>query len=349
MKTSSTMVFVSTTALTGALVLGGSLQGCRSETLTSGGAGGATSATSGATTSTGVGEGGPAEVVTIQQIVDPTAAGHVGPSTAVKVVGAVAMSIKFLVSHSKTTNACLWGVFLSAPNLTETAANTGILALSYGTPATSVDGGTAYCPTIQANQPAGDAFPDDTAPGDVLDVIGETDSYIPAACAAADAGPGASSVASLQLDKVTSATKTGTATPPTPYVLGASDLASLAGGTDATWLTQWGSVRVELDNVSVVPYGSVDGGGGHARRLVRAHVSHRWHPDRRQALLRGLRQGHGRLLRRPRVPHQQPDVHLDQGDRLPRLLQLGHRPRRQVPRSQPRQRRLRVHVRRGPG
>ncbi len=259
MKTSSTTVFLCTTALTGAFVIGGSLQGCRSDTNGSLGAG-ATAATNASNGSTGTGNstsgtGGTvaAETVTIQQIVDPTAAGHVGPSTPVKIVGAVAMSIKFLVSKS-SSNSCLWGVFLSAPGLTTTAANTGILAVSYGTPAVSNDGGTAYCPVIQANQPAGDAFPDDTKPGDVLDVVGETDSYIPKTCAAADAGPGASDVPGIQLSKVSSATKTGTATTPAPYVLTTSDLANLAGGTDATWLTQWGNVRVEADNVSVMAY-----------------------------------------------------------------------------------------------
>lgn len=254
MKTSSTLVFFGMSALTGALVLG-STQGCRGDDGGSIGTGGSTTThTNSGTTSTSDGNVQATEV-TIQQITDATAAGHVGPKTLVVVKGAVAMSTKFLASKS-SSGSCLWGVFVSAPGLTTTGPNTGILALSYGTPASAPDGGgTAYCPTIQAGQPAGDSFPDDVGPGDVLDLYGETDSYIPTACSSGDAGPGASMVPGIQLSKVNQVVRTTTKGPvPTPAVLSTSDLATLAAGSDATWLNSWGSVRVQAQNVTVMPY-----------------------------------------------------------------------------------------------
>lgn len=253
MKTSSTMVFLGTSALTGALLVGTSAPGCGGDTVTPGH--GANTTTS-QTTNTGGGGGGTggsisATAVTIQQITDPSAPGHVGLKTPVQIKGAVAMTTKFLVSKSGSGN-CLWGVFLSSPNLTETAPNTGILAVSYGTPAQVSDGGTtAFCPVIQANQPAGDSFPDDVKPGDVLDVTGVADSFIPSQCSGADAGPGASTVAGFQLSKVTAVTRTGTAPLPKTHVLTSADVDKLAAGTDATWLNQWGNVKVEVDDVTV--------------------------------------------------------------------------------------------------
>lgn len=261
MKTNSTTVFVCTAALTGALVLGSSLQGCRSDSISSAGTGGTTTTSTSSQTGTGgtSSDAGPSVPVTIQQITDPTAPGHVGAKTPVKLSGVVAMSIPFLVSKS-SAGSCLWGIFVSSPGLTQTAPNTGMLVVGYGTPATVADGGTkAYCPTIQPYPPApgmpsGSPFPDDTQPGDVFDIYGVTDSYIPTTCTAVDAAAGSSSVPSLQVGKVTTATKTGTAPVPKAYVMTTADLASLAGGSDTSWLDKFGNVRVEVDNVSVMPY-----------------------------------------------------------------------------------------------
>jgi hypothetical protein len=251
MKTSSTLVFLGTTAVTAALTLGSAVQGCRSSTTGVGGS--VTAATSGSTTSGSGGssaEGG-IQTVTIQQITNPNAPGHVGGSTPVQVNGVVAMTSKFLVSHSSSSNSCLWGVFVTAPGLTTVAPYTGILAVSFGTPATATaDGGKAYCPTIQAGMPAGDAFPDDVQPGDILDLTGETDSYIPASCTTVDAGMGYSMVPSYQLAKVSTVNRTGKgASTPQPYVLTTSDLDTLAAGADANWLAQWGNALVTAQNV----------------------------------------------------------------------------------------------------
>jgi hypothetical protein len=241
------MVFLGTSALTAALRLGSAgIQGCRSD---SGGFGGNVAVS----TATGTGgrgamDGGVTEV-TIQQVTDPMATGHVGPKTPIKVVGAIAMSIKFLVSKG-SSGSCLWGVFLSAPMLTQTGPNTGVLAVSFGSPAVATQGGKAYCPTIEAGQPAGDAFPDDVKPGDILDVVGQSDSYIPATCTSADAGLGASMIAGTQISKVTQVTRRGTgATLPTPAKLMGGDKQTLAAGNDASWLAQWGNVLVEVDGV----------------------------------------------------------------------------------------------------
>jgi hypothetical protein len=200
-----------------------------------------------------------AKLVTIPEITNSNDPNHVGSAVAVTVQGAVVMSKKFLVSKSKSTGSCLWGVFLSAPGITETAAYSGILALGYGTPASVADGGTtAYCPVYQAGMPAGDAFPDDIAPGDIVDVTGETDAYIYAGCTAPDAGVGYSSVPSIQLNKVTAVTRhTEKATPPTAHALSASDVSALAAGSDPDWLNQWGSVRVTLDNVTAESQGGL--------------------------------------------------------------------------------------------
>ena len=142
---------------------------------------------------------------TIDQVA--TYNGDLGTGVHVKVVGAVAMSHKFLVSQSKSTGSCLWGVFLSAPGLTTTAANTGILAVSYGTDAVTNEAGSAFCP-VPPLDPAGDMFPDDVAPGDVLDVIGKTDAYAPSACGTMG-NPAATP--QVQLSSVCQVTKTGTA------------------------------------------------------------------------------------------------------------------------------------------
>jgi hypothetical protein len=200
----------------------------------------------------GVTDGG-VPTVTIAQITDPSAPGYV-TNTVVKLTGVIATSTKFLASKS-ASGSCLWGVFLSSPGLAQAAPHTAILALSYGTPATGPDGGKAYCPVIQENEPAGDAFPDDTKPGDVLDVQGLAAPFIPSTCGAPDAGPpDNSSVAEVELGKVTVVTRTSTgAAVPAPYVLTASDAAKLAAGQDATFFGAWGGARVTLENVTAVP------------------------------------------------------------------------------------------------
>ena len=265
------LLFLGTGGLTVSLFIGSSMSGCRSsETAGSGGSGASAATTTGtqATTTTsstggtgtgpgGSGTGGTPQTATIQDITT----GTIGVKIKVLLQGVVAMSPKFLVSKSSTTGSCLWGVFVSTAGLTETAPNTGTLALSYGTPASISDGGTtAYCPVPGPNGtgPAGDAFPDDVALGDVLDIEGTTDKYIPKTCATT---AGASSVPEFQLSNVTKVTRTSTsAALPKPHVLTAADITSLAGQTDETYYDPWGGVKVELQNVTSVLQGAGDAG-----------------------------------------------------------------------------------------
>lgn len=252
-----TLFVLGTGTLTFVLAAASGITGCQSGTNTTGiggsGTGGDSSTTGTNTTSTSgtnttssssgtssssSGTGGAPQTVTIQDITK----GTIGPKIPVEVKGVVAMSHKFLVSQSKSTGSCLWGVFISAPGLTETAPNSGILALSYGTPATIPDGGDkAFCPVIQKGDPAGDGFPDDVKPGDVLDIQGKTDSFIQSACGTQ---PGDSTVPQVQLANVIKATKTGTAAVPASHMLTTMELVDAAGQTSSAFYKQWGGVKV---------------------------------------------------------------------------------------------------------
>jgi hypothetical protein len=203
----------------------------------------------------GMGTGGAPQTATIHDITT----GTIGPKVAVQVNGVVAMSHQFLVSQSKSTGSCLWGVYVSEPNITETAPNSGILVLSYGTPASIPDGGTkAFCPVIGLD-PSGSGIPDDTKPGDVLDITGKTDYFINKTCGMT---PTDATVAQYQISNVTKAVKTGTATPPTPHLLTDAEIAQLASPTDKTFHDQWGGVKVRIQNVTSVPQVNGDGGTG---------------------------------------------------------------------------------------
>lgn len=253
----STAFFLGIASLT--VALGAStMAGCQSDT-TGGGAGTSSSSSSGsggsASSSSGTaggttssssssssGTGGAAQEVTIQDI----ATGKVGPKIPVQVNGVVAMTKKFLVSKSNNTGSCLWGIFVSAPGLTETGESTGALAVSYGTQATIPDGGTkAFCPVIEQGEPAGDGFPDDVKPGDVLDLTGKTDKFLSTSCT----DPGQSTVGQIQISNVITAVKKGTAAVPAPHVFTPADLTTLAGQTDSAFFSKWGGVKVRVQNV----------------------------------------------------------------------------------------------------
>ena len=255
----TTLYLFGTSALTCALIVGSSLQGCRDNTAPGFGGStgaGASSSTTTTTSSSTTGAGGGVAALdrTIQQITNPSDPNYV-TNAYVKLSGVVAMSAKFEVSKSKSSGACLWGVFVSAPGLTTTGPNTGLLVVNEGTPATaSGDAGTVYCPVPQAGMPAGDLFPDDTAPGDVFDIVGETTSYVPSTCGSPDAAPpDNSNVAQYQLTKLTTVTRTSKGGPvPTPAVLTDAEATAIAAGTDKSTLAQWGGVKVTVQNVTAV-------------------------------------------------------------------------------------------------
>ena len=229
--------------------------GCRdTESDESGGgpsSGGNNPSSGGGTSEGGSGGGSVAGCEGTETTVQGIATGEVGPGTKVSVPGVVAMSHKFLVSKSSTTDNCLWGVFVSAPGITETEANSGLLILSYGFKAEIPEGGDqAFCPRL-GQDPAGDQIPDNTKPGDVLDVIG-TVSRFPddPQC---DAPNPPNQVGMLQLGSVCQATKVGEATPPTATVLSAADAAKISSTTDEAFHDQWGAVKVRFEDVGVEP------------------------------------------------------------------------------------------------
>lgn len=231
--------------------------GCQSNSSTTGaGTGGATSShTSSAsmsdtsTTSSTGGSGG--QMVTCDGMdakVTDLNDGTIGPNLKVKLTGVVAMSQKFLVTKS-SSDSCIWGVFISAPNLTETAEYSGVLLESYGIKATKPDGGTkTFCPRL-GTDPTGDAIPDDVKPGDVFDVFGESKNFLLSQCSMQDGGMGAS-VGQIQLlvDAACALKKTSSVTPPTPHVLTGADIASLGDPNDAMAHAKWGGVKIRLQN-----------------------------------------------------------------------------------------------------
>jgi hypothetical protein len=201
----------------------------------------------------GNGEGGIAGCEGPETTVQEITTGAVGQGAKVSVNGVVAMSHKWLVSHSKTSHNCLWGVFVSAPGLTETGPNTGMLVLSYGTKASIPEGQTEeYCPRL-GQDPVGDRIPDNVKPGDVLDLVGVVDRFPdPPMCTAPDP---ANKIGMLQLNQVCKADLVGQATPPTPKTLSAAEIAKISSVDEADngFHDQWGGVKVRIEDVGVTP------------------------------------------------------------------------------------------------
>lgn len=270
------MKFLGLSAFTGMLVVWSSMAGCQEGTSTStsgdtsgGGEGGGVASTTSTGNNTGgdsstssassmssgsTGTGGSTAIAaTIRDIThDPDSKNKIKDGSQVKLTGVVAMSQKFLISRSKA-GACLWGVFVSEPNLAETKAYSGILALSYGTNASITgDSGIAYCPRLGID-PVGDAIPDDTKPGDVLDILGEADSFLLKDCAAQ---PNGSTVGQYQITKIPpngGIIKTGTAPVPKAHKITAAELAQIGSPTDKAFHNMWGGVKLEITNVVSEP------------------------------------------------------------------------------------------------
>ncbi|WP_437838961.1 hypothetical protein [Sorangium sp. So ce1153] len=205
----------------------------------------------------------------------------------VELKGVVAMSPKFLVSQS-SAGRCTYGVYLSAPGLTETAPYTGILAVDRGNEATTGDDGKRYCAKL-GEQPAGSEIPDDVVPGDVLDVIGQASYFLLDYCGVDVCGdllceeqeracysdrtacnegehqcwedcsedplPYADSkVHQRQLAYIDKMDKVGNAPVPAPHLLDSQDAALLSSPTDERFHDQWGGVKVRIGNVTAVPW-----------------------------------------------------------------------------------------------
>jgi hypothetical protein len=263
-------IFLSVSALPFVATVWSSMAGCRSDGTSSsantGGAGGSGVSTSTSTSksssassnsSSSNSSSGSASSSSSGGGVDTTitdiTTGKVGPGVKVKLTGVVAMSQKFLVSKGGT-GSCLWGVFVSEPNLAETKENTGTLVLSYGNMAAIPEGGsTSFCPRLGVTPPdaIGDLIPDDIGPGDVLDVAGETAKFIlPNSCIL----PTDAKVGQYQVAKTTTIMRTKTGGPvPTPHVLTDPELVQLASPTDQAFHDKWGGVKVRIQNVTSVP------------------------------------------------------------------------------------------------
>lgn len=228
-----------------------------------------------------------ARVVTIEEITTGAIAGD----TVVELKGVVAMSPKFFIDSIRS-GACLWGVFLSSPGLAETAAHSGILAVSRSDALTDENGEPA-CPSLESAS-AGDPFPDDVAPGELLDVIGETTYFSSSSCRdtcgdllcdpAGDppetaescwqdcgASPeliGQSAVGQYQLEWIESATRRGRTDAPAPHVLTADEAAKLGSPAETDFYHAWGGVKVRLEG-AFDPVLRTDAAGEHA--VVGAH------------------------------------------------------------------------------
>ncbi|HSN98249.1 MAG TPA: hypothetical protein VLS89_08120 [Candidatus Nanopelagicales bacterium] len=251
-----------------------------SATTTSTGEGGGTGGNGTGGNGTG-GSGGGAElpVVTIQDITSGVAM----PGSDVQVKGVIAMSPKYLVSQS-SSGSCLYGVYISAPGLTETQPYSGVLAVSYGSQATQGSDGKLYCARL-GQDPAGDAFPDDVRPGDVLNIVGETSHFLLSFCGdacgdttctaaelacyedpdcpdfrcwddcSADPIPyRESAVKQRQLAKVTMVERTGNGPVPTPHTLTGAEIAGLSSSDDQEFHDQWGGVKVRIEGATPVPW-----------------------------------------------------------------------------------------------
>jgi hypothetical protein len=174
---------------------------------------------------------------TVQQVDQ----GAFAAKTYVELKGVVATTQKFLVSSSKTTGSCLWGIFVSAPNLATTAPNTGVMVISYGDSLKTTDAGT-----VGTCKSGTDAIPDDVKPGDVLDFVGETDPYAPSACA------GTAPQMQLLVPQYCDLKKTGTAATPAPAMITPAVADKVAAGIDTATINEWAGAFVRMQNLDAV-------------------------------------------------------------------------------------------------
>jgi len=172
-------------------------------------------------------EGCGAESVTLDEI----HSGRVRGTVPVSVGSLVASSQKFLVSEAKS-GSCLWGAFAAGPG--RSGAGSGLFLVSYGAP--HADG--------ESCAPGSDGLPDDLEPGDLLEVEGRLDEYVPAACT------GTAPAQQLRIDAACPARRGAATAVPEAAPLDRELADRLAAGTDAQLLRDWGGALVQLDDVS---------------------------------------------------------------------------------------------------
>lgn len=179
--------------------------------------------------------------------VHDVANGAIGEAVPVAIAGAVAMSPPFLLSRSATTGSCLWAAFVSAPGLTETGPGTGVLVTSYGDVASIPPGGSSpRCP-IPGMAPSGSAIPDDLAPGDVVDVVGETRTLALPSCGSI---PDPATTGQRVVAEACAVVRRGRAPVPMAHVVTAGELGQLATQSDDTFHRSWAGVLVRAVGVT---------------------------------------------------------------------------------------------------
>lgn len=205
------------------------------------GTGGATGGTGGGGGTAGGGTGGGnancpvGQTATIADVAD----GTVATGIQVDIKGAIATTKKMVVYFGKAKGSCLWGVFVKDP-----AADRGMMIISYGDNAPE-NTSAAECPT------GTDDIADGIKPGDVLDIVGQTDAYAPSSCT--NAPPQQKQI------EACSVTIAGSGAEPAPVVV--SNLDELAAGA-----AQYQGLLVKIENVdaenfdggTVGPYGIIE-------------------------------------------------------------------------------------------
>ena len=197
-----------------------------------GGSAGSTGGSAGGTTG-GSGGGLVGQEATIADIADGTVASGI----AVEVTGAIATTDKMVISYNKNSGSCTWAVFLKDPN-----ADRGTMVVSKGDDGPT-DGAPSDCPL------GTDAIPDDVVKGDILTIVGETDTYAPSNCTAE---------AQIQIEAST-ITKTGSGAAPDPVVVTDMDTVALGGKAYQGLLIKIENVDAEnYDGGTVGPYGIIE-------------------------------------------------------------------------------------------
>lgn len=169
----------------------------------------------------------------IAELNDPLSSKKGTSGEGVVLTAVVATSPKFLVSKSKTTMHCLYGVFLADANTTF-APYSGILVVSRGNDATT-SGTTTKCSD-------GDLIPNDTMPGDVFTATGKYELFGPTSTSCAPAAvPTPAKAPQLGALCALTRSSTGGATP-APLDVTPADL---IGGSDVVLKYSAGLVRVK--------------------------------------------------------------------------------------------------------
>jgi hypothetical protein len=154
-------------------------------------------------------------------------------------VQVVATSIKFIVSKSKKSLKCLYGVFAADANATF-APYSGILVVSQGNNGTIGPTGSVQCSE-------GDLIPTDIKAGDLLDLTGTYDIFGPSAttCGAGTPPvPPPTPATAPQLTQICKLTRTAGGTVPTPADVTPADL---VGGADT--VLKWSGGLVKISGV----------------------------------------------------------------------------------------------------